>query len=69
MAICITCGAEFKSGHIGYMNKCLDCSFNRKPTEEQQHKWQNDSQFFVNLLGERVYYEVVRSWTVQVPVD
>lgn len=60
MPFCVKCGDEFEPGHVGYANKCFDCSFNRKPTEEQQRKWDQYRNSFVNCDGERIYFEVVR---------
>jgi DNA-directed RNA polymerase subunit RPC12/RpoP len=39
MSTCIKCGNEFEPGHRGYANRCYDCSFKQKPTEEQRQTW------------------------------
>jgi hypothetical protein len=62
MAICIECGDNFAPGHKGYANKCYDCSFKRKPTEEQRRIWEEAENYFVNNDGERVYFDVVNRW-------
>jgi len=37
---------------------CVECL-----REEQQTKWDQDGNFFINVADERVYYEVVEQWT------
>jgi DNA-directed RNA polymerase subunit RPC12/RpoP len=69
MAICIKCGDEYEPGHRGYVNKCYDCSFKRKLTPEQQRLYEEAENYFVNSEGEKIYFEVVRRFTVSVSMD
>lgn len=54
----IQCVNECSAKAVAYFNGiplCPECLH-----EEQQLKWNEEGQFFVNSEGERVYYEVVR---------
>ena len=60
MAICVQCGDDFEPGHKGYANKCYDCSFKLKPTEEQLQMREREKNSFVNCEDERIYFDVVQ---------
>ncbi len=69
MPICIVCGDDFAPGHRGFVDKCEDCSFKRKPTPEQQKILEEAENYFVNSEGVEVHFEVVRRLTVSASVD
>jgi hypothetical protein len=66
MTICIACGDDFAPGHRGFVNKCKDCSFTLKPTEEQRRLYEDAENYFVNSEGVEVYFEVNRRFQVRV---
>lgn len=68
MAICIVCGDDFEPGHRGYVNKCCDCSFKRKLTEEQRRILEEAENYFISG-GVEVHFEVIRRFTVSVSMD
>lgn len=66
---CIVCGDGFEPGHRGYVNKCYDCSFQLKPTEEQQKLLEEAENYFVNSEGEEVHFEIIRRFRFSVSMD
>jgi hypothetical protein len=66
---CVVCGEDFAPGHRGFVNKCEDCSFKRKPTPEQRRLYEEAQNFFVNSEGEEVHFEVIRRFRVSVSLD
>ncbi|MGA2876564.1 MAG: hypothetical protein ABSE82_13630 [Nitrososphaerales archaeon] len=69
MANCIVCGDGFEPGHRGFVNKCEDCSFKRKPTPEQQRILEDAGNYFVNSEGEEVHFEVIKRFHFSVSMD
>lgn len=62
---CIECGVSINDRNRGYVNRCSQCS-KPKATEEQLNKWEAGNRFYVDDEGERVYYNVVRTFSVNV---
>lgn len=69
MTICVQCGGDFEPGHMGFVNKCEDCSFKRKPTPEQQRLYEDAENYFVNSEGEEVHFKVIREFHFSVSME
>lgn len=58
------CGATIPANHKGYRGICDVCSFHRKPTDEQQEKWDKEISFVRESDGELIRLQVVRRFVL-----